>query len=98
MKRVIIFSFAFIVLSCEKKYSPEETKNNLKNAMIKFLASEKDTTRAKFEIVDVYYFPEKTFYTCDFRVRMKVIGSKIDTVGTMRATISKDFETVKRKW
>jgi hypothetical protein len=98
MKSIITCCFVILmVVSCEKKYSPQETQDKLKTAMLRSIAAEKDTTKAKFQILNVFYFAEKNFYDCEFKVRMKVLGTNIDTVGFMKATISKDFETVKRK-
>jgi hypothetical protein len=48
----------------------------------------------KFTVKEVIFYPEKDFYRCEFRVNMH--GNTIDTIGSMAATISKDFNTVKR--
>ena len=98
MKPVLFFSALIILVACARTKSPADTRDQLKSAMISFLATEKDTTRAKFEILDVYYFEEKKSYTCEFKVRMRIPDAHIDTIGKMRALISRDFKTVTRKW
>lgn len=54
-----------------------------------------DSSKVKYQVNDVSYFAEKKLYTCDFKVRMIVTG-KIDTMGIMRAYISKDFKEITR--
>lgn len=54
-----------------------------------------DSTKVKYRVEDVAYFPEKKECICDFKVRM-VVPDKLDTIGVMRAYISKDFKDVKR--
>jgi len=57
----------------------------------------KDTSKTKFQILDVNYFEDKTFFECQFKVHMYVLSTGFDTVGMMAARISKDFATVNRK-
>ena len=55
-----------------------------------------DTATAKFTVLSVTFYEEKSAYDCEFRVRLKNISS--DTIGIMGAVISKDFAHVKRKY
>ena len=54
-----------------------------------------DSSKVKYQVKDVSYFAEKKLYTCDFKVRM-ILPGRLDTTGTMRAYISKDFKEIKR--
>ncbi|HVM88556.1 MAG TPA: hypothetical protein VMT76_10250 [Puia sp.] len=97
MRKSILLLAIFVVSSCEKKASPATTRNNLKNAMSKYLASESDTNKFKFQVISVEYYEDSTFYECDFKIKMSMIDAGKDTIGIMRARVSKDYETVKRR-
>jgi hypothetical protein len=55
-----------------------------------------DSAAVRFDVKDVSYFADASFYECEFTVSM--ISKKLDTTGIMRARVSKDFSTVTRKW
>ena len=92
----VIFLF-----SCVKKQSRKEIEDNLKSAMGTFLNHKPglDTSRIKFNVLDVSFFENKKGYNCEFKVNMKqkMPDRLLDTVGYMSANISKDFTTVSRK-
>jgi hypothetical protein len=90
------------LFSCIKKPSRKEIEENLKTAMELNLNHHPgtDTATLKFKVLNVFYYEEKSFYTCEFKVNMKQKTPEIlkDTTGTMKAEISKDFQTVTRKY
>jgi len=87
---------AGIFLSCKRHLKPDDTKNVLMTTMEKYLNGQKDTTKVRFHVMDVIFYEDKTVYDCQFRVEMK--EPRKDTVGAMYAWISKDFQTVRRKY
>ncbi|MBS1949047.1 MAG: hypothetical protein JST47_14895 [Bacteroidetes bacterium] len=97
MRKLILLLAIFMFSSCEKKPSPAETSKHLISAMSKYLASENDTNKFKFQVLGVEYFEDSAFYECDFTIKMRAIKAGKDTVGIMRARISKNYEAVKRR-
>ena len=85
-------------ISCKRNLSPAEVKDNLEKAMTSRLIEEQggDTTRRKFQMVDVNYFEEKDFYECEFTVRLFREGGK-DTTGIIKGRVSKDFSKVTKR-
>jgi hypothetical protein len=94
---LIIFLLTLLSIGCLKKISKRETEDHLKASMLSFLDSSiSKKTNANFTVLEVIYFPEKTAYDCEFKVRMKT--PEKDTVGIMKAIISNDFKVVKRRY
>jgi hypothetical protein len=91
-----------LLFSCLKKVGKKELEENLKSAMGLYLNHQRhiDTSRVKFQVLDVVYFEDKTEYICRFQVNMKEKTADMikDTIGTMSAKISKDFKTVSRNY
>ena len=84
--------------SCQRKLSPQEVKENLEKSMTAFLQKEQgpDTQPLSFKMVDVIYFEESSYYTCEFTVRLtRPDGS--DTTGIIKSRITKDFATVTKR-
>jgi hypothetical protein len=83
-----------------KKDSRKETEENLMTTMGLYLNHQAkiDTSRVKFQVLEVAFFEGKMGYICNFKVNMKQkMDSMIkDTTGSMSANISKDFKTVSR--
>jgi hypothetical protein len=104
ISRIAIGCILLLTIACKKKFSSQQTQDNLKQAWLTFLKNgpHTDTTRVKFQIIDVVYFQDSTvdsaYYICEFKVRMKIPSRRIDTVGTMNGTISKDFSIIHRKY
>jgi hypothetical protein len=105
MYKMIRFIFLTILsgifcFSCVKKTSKRDTEESLKTAMGLYLnhGPRVDTSRIKFNVLEVAFFEEKMFYVCNFRVNMKQKRDDrlIDTTGSMSANISKDFKDVTR--
>jgi hypothetical protein len=90
--------FIFILSGCIRKPTQRDVSARLKSTMNLFLNSPKrtDTANAKFTVLSVTFYEEKTAYECEFKVHLKNIST--DTIGTMGAVISKDFSQVKRKY
>jgi hypothetical protein len=100
MKMLCILLSACIIVStsCQRKLSPQEVKENLEKSMTEFLQKEQgpDTPSLSFKMVDVIYFEEASYYTCEFTVRLtRPDGS--DTTGIIKSRITKDFATVTKR-
>jgi hypothetical protein len=87
--------------SCLKKDNRKQTEENLKTAMDLYLNHQPkiDTSRVKFNVLEVTFFDGKLGYICNFKVNMKEKRDSIltDTTGYMNANISKDFKNVSRR-
>ncbi|MBS1606320.1 MAG: hypothetical protein JST42_26915 [Bacteroidetes bacterium] len=95
------YALALAVLlacACERPVPDPDVPGHLKTAMAQFLNQSvgADSARVKFEVKDVSYFKDSTFYECEFKVRMVRPGK--DTTGSMTARITRDFKNVSRKW
>lgn len=98
MKRLIVLLFLIIATSCNRNPTPADLQENFKSAMVNYLYStvNYDSSKVRYSIVeDVIYFDDKSWYICDFKVKMTLIEQQKDTVGMMRAYVSKDFKQVK---
>jgi hypothetical protein len=95
------FILGNFLFSCVKKESKKDVEENLKKAMGLYLNHKPglDTSRVKFQVLEVAYFEDKMAYICDFKVHMQdKTGEQIkDTTGMMQASISKDYKDVTRK-
>ncbi len=103
IQRIILIIFSsFLFFSCVKKTNRKETEESLKTAMGLYLNHQPkiDTSKVKFNVLEVIYYEDKSFYICNFKVNMKARkdNQMIDTVGAMSARISKDFRTVSRTY
>jgi hypothetical protein len=92
--------FLCFAFSCKRPLPPDETGDNLKAAWLTYLQHQPnyDSTRVKFEVVNVAFFNDPKYYICTFKVRMQVPSKAMDTVGTMTGTVSHDFLVVHRKY
>lgn len=90
--------FILILSGCIRKPAQRDVSDRLKSTMNLFLNSPEkiDTANAKFTVLSVTFYEEKSAYECEFKVHLKNIST--DTIGTMGAVISKDFSKVKRKY
>lgn len=98
MKRLIALLFLIIASACNRNPAPVDLQANLKSTMVNYLYStvKYDSSKVRYAIVDdVIYFDDKTWYICDFKVKMTLLEQHKDTVGNMRAYVSKDFKQVK---
>ncbi len=100
---VLIGLFGLLSLvSCLKKQSKKDTVENLKAAMNTYLNHQPqiDTSRVKFQVLEVVFYEEKANYLCEFKVNMKqkTPTRLIDTTGTMNARVSKDFKDISRNF
>ena len=97
----ILYALFFIaaLTACNANEQPENLKVKLQAAMQDYLykSINYDSSKAKYAVTNVVYFEEKTSFTCEFTVLLKVAGRK-DTIGTMGAFVSKDFATVTRRF
>ncbi|HEY4935861.1 MAG TPA: hypothetical protein VII44_04740 [Puia sp.] len=80
--------------------SRKEVEESLKTAMELYLnhGPRIDTSRIKFNVLEVAFFEDTAVYICDFKVHLKEkrIDRMIDTTGSMSARISKDFKNITR--
>lgn len=90
-----------LIFSCIKKTSGKELEENLKTAMGQFLNNSPrvDTANAKFYVQEVSFYEGPKAYICEFKVNLKqkMPDRLVDTIGYMKADVSKDFKTVTRK-
>ncbi|HXB42681.1 MAG TPA: hypothetical protein VNV85_01425 [Puia sp.] len=99
MKTISFVVFMLFFIACKRGHSRSEVRDELSKAMLTFLWTDhkKDTSKIRFQIIDVSYFEDTTFYECEYKVRMHIIQTGFDTVGIMTARVAKDFSLVKRK-
>jgi len=97
MKPVILFIALIAAVGCKRSLSATEIETELKKAMTTHLykSINYDSARIKYDVQTVIYYEDKTFYECEFKVRVTSPGH--DTTGTMTARIFKDFSKVNRK-
>jgi len=90
--------FLGLGIGCKRNMTRAELETQLMAAMSNSLNKQVnfDTTKAKFDVKSVTFFEEKTYYDCEFMVRLRRPG--YDTTGGMAAKISKDFASVNRKY
>ena len=96
--RLFIFLLTIVsIFGCKRKMSNDDVDMELKKALTEHLykAINYDSARIKYEVKKVTFFEDKTFYECEFYVR--VVSPNHDTTGVMTARISKDFSKVVRK-
>jgi hypothetical protein len=97
---ILIFFAGILFFSCVKKTTRKETEESLKTAMGLYLNHQPkvDTSKVKFNVLEVIYFEDKSVYVCNFKVNMKAMKDDhlLDTTGAMSARISKDFRNVSR--
>ena len=102
--RIIIACLLGVILTqaCIKKPNKKELEGDLKTAMELSLNYQPriDTSRTKFKVLEVSFYEGPKAYICEFKVNMKqkMPDRFVDTVGYMKADISKDFKTVNRKY
>jgi hypothetical protein len=99
MKKISILFVIVILLGCNRNLSREELEDKLKFTMTDYLYKgvNYDSSKVKYHVQQVTYYIDKDYYDCEFKVLMSVEGRK-DTVGGMRANISKDFTKVLRSY
>lgn len=97
MKKILACLILLSVFACQKKPKPDEVEQRLKKAMSEFLyqSVNNDSSRVTFDVKEVIYFEEAEGYECEFKVNMAQAGK--DTLGVMKATVTKDFTKVSRK-
>ncbi|MCW3086762.1 MAG: hypothetical protein JWQ78_148 [Sediminibacterium sp.] len=96
MQKILLFVLLLLAFACRKKYTHEEVEEKLKKAMTASLYKhiDNDSSRVKYRIEQVFFYEEAKFFDCEFKVNMKQRGH--DTIGVMKAMISKDFSKVDR--
>lgn len=99
MKKNFPLALLLLCFSCSRQPGPDEIRTNLSEAMIRYLYTtvNNDSSQVKFRTEEVIYYEDVKYYDCEFKVRMLPAGGK-DTLGSMRAFISKDFKEVKRTY
>jgi hypothetical protein len=97
-KLFILIAAVFSIFSCKRNLSSSDVETELKKALTNHLykSIQYDSNRIKYDVQTVTYFEDKTFYECEFKVRVIALPNH-DTTGTMTARISKDFSKVSRK-
>ena len=77
----------------ERELSNEQVEKRLIKTMNDYLNKNRDR-KAEFTVKEVIFFPEESRYICEFRVSMKT--GDLDTIGVMKAHVSKNFKDVER--
>ena len=77
----------------ERELTYEQVEKKLMETMQEYLNEQREG-KAQFTVKEVIFFPEKSRYLCEFRVNMK--SGNLDTIGVMKANISKNFKDVER--
>ena len=77
----------------ERQLTYEQVEKKLMKTMNEYLDKQREG-KAQFTVKEVIFFAEKSRYLCEFKVRMKI--GTVDTIGTMKANISRDFKDVER--
>ena len=99
MKRLCVLFCSIVIAACNANpaSAPEDMETKLKSTMTDYLykSVNYDSSKVKYHIENVYYFDDKIKYICEFKVMMMPAGGR-DTVGTMKAFVSKDFKKVSR--
>ena len=90
----VIVLVLVLAAGCEQKQlTYEQVESKLIKAMNEYLNKTGDG-KVQFKVKEVVFFPETNRYLCEFKVNMKI--ANLDTIGTMKARISKDFKDVER--
>jgi hypothetical protein len=99
MRKISVVFYIVVLFACNRNPSPKELQNKLKFTMTDFLYKgvNYDSSKVKYRVQDVIYYIDKDYYDCEFKVFMSVKGGK-DTLGNMRAKVSKDFTKVLRNY
>ena len=99
---IVFVSVSFFACVLNETPSQDEVEAKLKTAMQDHLYSavNNDSSKVQYHVENVVFYDDAkaNVYICDFTVHMKVKSATrlVDTTGNMRATVSKDFKTVRR--
>ncbi len=81
-------------VSCkQKELTYQQVESKLIKAMNEYLNKDRDG-KVEFRVKEVAFYPETNRYLCEFKVNMKT--ATLDTIGIMKARISRDFKEVER--
>lgn len=102
MKKLFFAALLFFSFSCNTK-QPEGIGDKLKAALQHHLEEGHQGKPVKYEVLTVNYFEEADYYNCEFKVKQTYKETDTstvlkDTIGSMAATVSKDFKTISRKY
>jgi len=97
--RYLLLIYVIMTISCKRHLSRAAVRDNLEKSMSDYLRAEQgaDSTRMRFRMLDVSYYEERDYYDCEFTVQLLREGGR-DTTGIIKATVSKDFSKVTKKW
>ena len=95
MKRILPLFLLSLPLLFACRRNPRDIKDQLEKTMSKHLADRQSNESGKlqFDVVDVTYFKDTTFYLCNFKIKMTLPNGQ-DTTGMMKEKISLDGKTV----
>ncbi len=96
--RMLTLALFVFVFACKAKNPALEVPDDLKNAMQTYLYNgvNNDSSNVKYHVEKVNYYDDnyKKKYICEFTVHLKT--KLFDTIGIMKAYVSKDFKKVER--
>ena len=97
MKRLPLLLALYLLssLGCRRKLSREDLKTQLEKAMTRQLEKQQRSNgpHPHFDVLDVVWFADSTFYLCNFTVKMTLPNGQ-DTTGVMQKKVSRDFNSV----
>ena len=98
MKRIPLFlalSLLLLSAACRRKIARDEVKQQLEKAMSHQLQQQQSSNapHPNFDVLDVTWYEDSTFYLCEFKVKMTLPDGQ-DTTGYMKKKVSRDFNTV----
>lgn len=102
MKQVFTLCLAILLFSCTQKNHAEDINQQLKSAMESYLSADPHSKdKFQYDVKEVTFFEESTYYICEFKVHMKTAANalntpKVDTTGGMKVRIDKNFKVISR--
>jgi hypothetical protein len=102
MKRIFTLFLGILLFSCTQKSHTEDINQQLKSAMESYLSADPHSKdKYQYDVKEVTFFEETSYYICEFKVHMKTVDKainapKVDTTGGMKVKIDKNFKVISR--
>ncbi|MBY0481827.1 MAG: hypothetical protein K2Q21_10750 [Chitinophagaceae bacterium] len=102
MKNTLLVLFGCLLFACSLKKKQDDLSNHLKISMTDYLNNDSLVkNKFRYTVKSIIYFEDPKYYICEFQVRVtneKEIQAqrKIDTTGTMKVKIDKNFKVISR--
>lgn len=94
MFRLPVFLLLVFAACRHKQMTQDQVKEQLEKAWTRHLQQHKSSNNPQphFDVEDVIYYEDSTFYLCQFKVKMTLPGGQ-DTTGIMQGKVARDFST-----